>query len=133
VVGPSDGDALLQLMAADEVTSALHLCGREYLDLRHPEIRIERRIVYAAEAVSDLPAGAVAALQSGALALIHSPRAGRTFAELVDAAAIGRASVSAVAISPAARLRSGPGWRAVHAAPHPDDHALLELAAKLCQ
>ena len=133
MTGPSDGLALLQLMRAEGVRNVLHLCGREHIALEHSEMRFERRIVYAADAVPALPPGAVAALRSGALALIHSPRAGRTFAELADAAGISRATVSAAAISPAAAAALGPGWRAVHAAPRPDDHALLELAAKLCQ
>jgi uroporphyrinogen-III synthase len=133
VTGAGDGGALLQLMATEGVTGVLHLCGREHIDLHHPDVWIERRVVYAADPVPQLSPDAIVALGSGALVLIHSPRAGRTFADLADGAGIGRGTIGVVAISPAAAAALGPGWRAVHAARRPDDHALLELAAKLCQ
>ncbi len=131
--GPSDGAALLEAMAADGVRTTLHLCGRDHLALEHAQIRIERRAVYAADPIAELPSEAAQALTAGALPLIHSPRAGRLFADLVDKAGLSRAEISAAAISPAAAQALGPGWRSVAAAPAPRDQALLELAAKLCK
>jgi uroporphyrinogen-III synthase len=132
-LGPSDGAALLVLMAGDGVRSALHLCGRDHLAVDHLGISIERRIVYTAEAADRLAPDAVAALPAGALPLIHSPRAGSVFAGLVDQAGLDRESICVLAISAAAARAVGPGWRAVRNAPAPRDQALLELAAKLCQ
>ena len=74
-----------------------------------------------------------AALTGGALVLLHSPRAARLFAELVDGAELARDAVRIAAISPAALAAAGPGWRLAAAAARPRDDALLELAAKLCQ
>jgi uroporphyrinogen-III synthase len=131
--GPSDGAALLDLMARDGIGAAFHPCGRDHLPLEHPAIRIERQIVYAAHEKAVLPEGAVAALKVDALALIHSPRASQYFGGLVDAAGLAREAVEIAAISRAAAEAAGKGWKAMHMSPEPRDHALLELAAKLCK
>jgi uroporphyrinogen-III synthase len=133
VTGPSDGSALLDMMAADGVRSALHLCGRDHVEQGHPEIRIERRVVYGSEAVSELPREAVHAIRAGAMPLIHSPRSGRIFAELAASAGLDRSTISVLALSGAAAAALGSGWRGVASATTPTDQALLELAAKLCQ
>jgi uroporphyrinogen-III synthase len=131
--GPGDGAAVLATMAGDGVGRALHLCGRDHLPLEDPAVVLERRTVYAAEEVKALGHDAAEAVRAGALALIHSGRAGATFAALVEQAGLGRANTSIVAISEAAAAAAGAGWRAVHAASRPRDDALLELAAKLCK
>lgn len=63
-----------------------------------------------------------------AVALIHSPRAGRRFAELAQ----DRGNIAIVAISEAAAEAVGEGWASVDAADKPTDEALLALAARLC-
>lgn len=65
----------------------------------------------------------------GSVAMIHSPRAGGRFAELVTE----RGSIAISAISSAAAEAVGEGWRRVEAAPQPTDDALLALAASLCE
>jgi len=131
--GPSDGAALVEFMASEGVTEALHLCGRDHAQLSHPSIRIERRVVYAADAVETLPEQAVSALGAGALALLHSPRAGACFSGLVESAGLAKGGISIAAISDSAALAAGPGWKSKSVAAEPRDHALLELAAKLCK
>lgn len=128
--GSSDGAALLDLMAADGVRSAFHPCGRHRIDMAHETVRLTDVTVYAAEAVRRLPPEAEAGLTNRALVLIHSPRAGRLFAELYSGE---RKGVAIAAISPAAADAAGEGWRFVMAAEEPRDEALLELAVKLCQ
>jgi uroporphyrinogen-III synthase len=91
------------------------------------------RAVYAADAVAQLPDVARTALGSGAVALVHSPRAGALLAQLVDEAGLARRAVSIAAISSAAAEAAGRGWKAIQAAAAPRDDALLELAAKLCK
>jgi uroporphyrinogen-III synthase len=129
VAGPSDGAAAVALLVQAGIASALHLCGRDHIALTHPRIAIERRIVYAAEAAEALPPKARQALDEGALALLHSPRAAALFASLVA----NRAHLRIVAISPAAAEAAGPGWAQLHIAAAPRDQALLELAARLCK
>ena len=128
LTGPSDGAAALAMMAADGIRSVLHLCGRDHLPLEHPDMRIERRLVYAADGAGALPEAAEAALAEGALVLLHSPRAAAHFASLVA----DRSGVRLAAISPAAAAAAGEGWALKAVAPAPRDQPLLELAAKLC-
>lgn len=66
---------------------------------------------------------------AGAVALVHSPRAGRRFAELVG----DRATIAIAAISPAAAQAAGDGWSEIAAADTPTDAAVLALAARLCK
>ena len=129
VTGPSDGAAAVASMAEAGFARALHLCGRDHIALSHPQVAIERCIVYAADAAAALPAAADAALRKGALVLLHSPRAAALFASLVP----GRTSVRLAAISGAAAEAAGTGWAAMHVAGRPRDEALLELAARLCK
>jgi uroporphyrinogen-III synthase len=131
-IGPSDGKALLEMMAQEGVGKVLHLCGRDHLALEHPLLTISRVAVYLSEAVGRLPDDAVDALRSGTIALIHSPRAGRVFRSLADAAGLDRGKIRIAAISEAAAQAAGDGWACRAAAAAPRDHALLELAAKLC-
>ena len=128
MAGPSDGAAALEQMAARGVRRALHLCGRDHMPLSNPRVSLERRIVYAADAAETLPPAAAEATASGALVLIHSPRAGALFARL----AARRATVRIAAISAAAAAAAGDGWAERHVAARPRDEALLELAAELC-
>ncbi len=132
VTGDSDGQALVETMAADGVASAFHPCGRDHARLK-AQFEIEQRIVYASIPIGKLPASATAAIDDRALVLIHSPRAGEHFAALVDAAGLPRSAISLATISSAAAVAAGAGWAGVAIAPVARDHALLELAASLCQ
>jgi uroporphyrinogen-III synthase len=66
----------------------------------------------------------------GSLALIHSPRAGSRFAELVQGS--DKSSIRIAAISREAAHASGSGWAIVEAAEASTDEALLALAKRLC-
>lgn len=128
-VGPGDGAAAAAMMAAEGVRRAVHPCGRHLAELGATPATVEHLPVYAADAVDALPAGAQAAIEAGALVLVHSPRAGALLADLVK----DRGNVRIAAISRAAADAAGEGWGARHVAAAPRDDALLELAAKLCQ
>ena len=130
--GRGDGGALLRIMADEGIRNVLHPCGTDHVALEHPALAISHLPVYAAEAVERLPGEAAQALRSGALALVHSPRAGRLLGELADAAGLRRGSIRIAAISPAAAEAAGEGWALKAVAAAPRDQALLELAAKLC-
>lgn len=126
VAGEGDAGAILALARHDGVTDLLHLAGRDHRATKAPGLRIDRRLVYAAEPVDVLPEAAAAALPE-AIALLHSPRAARLFAQLVDPAAIAIAAISAASLEAA-----GTGWRATAVADRPADASLLAVAAKLC-
>ena len=103
----------------------LHLCGEERTGTSSGH-RIMHVPVYRSVPI-EVPAEMEQA--AGSVALVHSPRAGRRLAELLD----GREDVRVAAISPAAATACGSGWAAIEAAPEPTDTALLSLAARLCQ
>ena len=129
-VGPADGAALLEMMEAQGVRSALHLCGREHRLPVIDTISILSIPVYAADAVDRLPAAAETAILAGTVALIHSARAAKVFGSLVGGQ---RHRIRIAAISAAAAASAGSGWADIEVSAEPRDHALLEAAAKLCQ
>jgi len=102
----------------------LHLCGEDRRDPSEDRAGVEVIPVYRAREVEqpDLR------FARGAVILIHSPRAGRRFAELVKH----RSGILIAAISRPAAEAAGTGWEAVEAAEEPSDDALLALAARLC-
>jgi uroporphyrinogen-III synthase len=128
-VGPEDGVALLMTMEADGITRALHPCGADHITLEPAEMRITRMPVYEAQAVESLPPDVAAALAGDVVALLHSARAAQLFGTLVA----DRSAITVAAISPRTARAAGSGWRRVAVAAEPRDHALLALAAELCQ
>jgi len=120
--GDAGVDRLLASIEPD--LKLLHLCGRDRRDTAGVAQRISSIAVYQANAVQkpDLSTAV------GSVALIHSPRAGERFAELVG----DRSSIAIAAISPAAAEAVESGWQAVEASDEPSDDALLALAARLC-
>jgi uroporphyrinogen-III synthase len=129
-VGRSDGQSLLGQIARDGRSHILHPCGYDHIELEHSSIGIERPIVYSA-APLNLSRAAVTAAVSGALILIHSPRAARRFGDLAGASALPKNDMRLVAISEAAAAAAGPGWGEIHVADAPRDAAMLALAAHL--
>lgn len=118
--GSSDGGALLAMAEQDGARAILHLGGRDHV----PLAKVTHVAVYAAEPSGALPGGL-----DDAVVLLHSPRAAARFAALAGA----RGAISVAAISAEAAAAAGDGWKQVAVAPAPNDEALLELAAKLCQ
>ena len=115
-------DRLLGSIEGD--LNLLHLCGEHRSEIEQARQSITPVPVYRAREIRfpDLSNA------RDSVALIHSPRAGRRFAELVE----DRASIMIVAISPRAAEAAGEGWKAVAIAEQPTDEALLALAARLC-
>jgi uroporphyrinogen-III synthase len=120
-VGSGGVDQLLGSL--DPGLRLLHLCAEDRKETRVKQA-ITPVVVYRSRAVEyrDL------SLAAGSIALVHSPGAGRHFAQLVR----DREFISVIAISPAAVEAVGDGWKSVEAADQPTDEALLVLAARLC-
>jgi uroporphyrinogen-III synthase len=119
-----DGGVEQLLGSTEPSLRLLHLCGADRREPRRARQAITPVIVYRANPIE---APDVAAAKDG-VALTHSPRAGKRFAELVG----DRASIAIAAISAAAADAVGSGWRVVEVADRPTDDALLALAARLC-
>jgi uroporphyrinogen-III synthase len=102
----------------------LHLCGEYRRMPRDSNHEITPVVVQAAKPIErpDLSAA------SDVVAMIHSPRAGARFGELVGE----RRSILIAAISEPAANAVGPGWAAVEVADYLNDYGLLALAVRLC-
>jgi uroporphyrinogen-III synthase len=122
----STGDAGVERLLAsiEPDLCLLHLCGEDRRAPQDARQTITPLVVYRAKQIDrpQLPAPA------GSIALIHSPRAGRRFAELVT----DRSGAAIAAISAAAAEAAGAGWKSIEVAERPEDEALLALAARLC-
>lgn len=111
-------DALAQARTAG-FTRPLHLAGQEHVASGHPTV-----IVYAsADVATDAAAFANAAHHR--IVLLHSVRAARRVADLIDAT---RQAVAIAALSPAVHTAAGDGWAFADVAPTPTDAAVCALA-----
>lgn len=120
--GDAGVDRLLGSIEGD--LHLLHPCGEDRRAPADSRRRITSISVYRARPIEEPDLSAAKC----AVALIHSPRAGGRFAELVSE----RESVAIAAISAAAAQSVGSGWGGVETAEQPSDDALLALAARLC-
>lgn len=120
--GDSGVGRLLGSIDAD--LKLLHLCGEDRRDTAAARQQITAVPVYRSRAIDSPQLGGI----DGVIALVHSPRAGRRFGELVRS----RGSIAIAAISEAAAKAAGEGWAAVEWPRVPTDEALLALAARLC-
>ena len=120
----TDGvDALLKSLGPE--LRLLHLCGEDRRGPADPCQAIEVIAVYRSRAIDPAP-GLEQAI--GGVVLVHSPRAGQRFAELIE----DRSTIAIAAISGAAAEAAGTGWSEILVAAQPGDDALLALAARLC-
>jgi uroporphyrinogen-III synthase len=122
LAGPAGVDRLLELVPPG--LRLLHLCGEYRRMPSDPNHEITPLVVQAAKPIErpDLSAA------RDVVAMIHSPRAGARFGELVDE----RRSILIAAISKAAADAVGGGWATVEVAEYLNDYGLLALAARLC-
>ena len=118
--GAGDASALVDLVPAG--LRLLHLTGKAH----RATPGVTAIIVYHSVAIDPPP---LLEALAGNVAMVHSPRAGKRLADLVEA----RGDIGIAAISAAAAAACGGGWREVAAIAAPDDGALLALAAALCQ
>jgi uroporphyrinogen-III synthase len=123
--GASGVEEIVRRAAAEGTRALLHLCGEDRTSFNPGLMRIEQRVVYAAEPIQPDPAFAEA-LRKGAVALLHSVRAARRFRELAGT------GHRIAAISAAVLDAAGSGWAAAGVADRPQDDALLAAAARLC-
>lgn len=125
-VGSGGVDSLLA--EVDPRLRLLHLCGE---DKREPAVEgrsITSVPIYRARERAD-----VTGLDhlSGQVAVVHSPRAARRLADLIEVA--DRATMRLAAISEATAQAAGDGWQEVRVASAPTDNELLALCVRLCE
>lgn len=125
--GPSDGAAVVRMMARDGVRRALHLTAEDRTSLPN-DVEIVSVPVYVADAADRLSDVAIAAIHAGAIVLLHSPRAAALLSERIGDR---RAQTRIAAISDAAAAAAGSGWAGIGVALEPRDEALLAAAEEL--
>ncbi|WP_404373633.1 uroporphyrinogen-III synthase [Sphingomonas sp. MMS24-J45] len=126
--GGGDGAEIAALATAQGVSRALHLTGRDRtLSAGGPIARVIP--VYESAVVPVDPARLQALV--GSIALLHSARAARRLAELLDAAGIDRSRLAIAAFSPAIAAAAGRGWADSASATTPDDAALFAAARRI--
>jgi uroporphyrinogen-III synthase len=124
--GDADLDRLLGSIEPD--LKLLHLAGAHRTAATDARQQITCVTVYRADPVEDVDLSAAA----GAVALVHSPRAGRRFAELLDRQRLDKSTIGIAAISRNAADAAGSGWAQIEVADAPTDEALLAVAERLC-
>ncbi|WP_205479805.1 uroporphyrinogen-III synthase [Sphingomonas arenae] len=122
--GQGGVDALLS--ARPTGLRLLHLAGEDRREPSSSPHEITPVVVYRSVPIEQ-PTGLDAL--TGAVTLVHSPRAGQRLAEIVP----DRERTMVAAISPAAAAACGSGWERIAACESPDDEALLSLAERLCK
>lgn len=110
----------------------LRLAGEEHLALNAPPgVSVTMRIVYRSEVLPLDPA--LAALgHERVIALLHSAATARHFAQECERLGVDISRITLATLGPRIAAAAGAGWRAVHNAALPNEAALLELAANLC-
>lgn len=127
--GPSDAAAVAAMMADDGIRSAFHPGAAETVPVARHGVVIEHVPAYSSVPADRLSDVADSALRSGAVVLLHSPRAAATFAGQIGER---RERTRIAAISDAAAAAAGAGWAGVGVALEPRDEALLDAAEELC-
>lgn len=124
VVGNSGAEDLLSGVADRKL---LWLAGEDYTPVvAPPSLRVDVCIVYRSAALP-VPAGFNDLVLQADHVLLHSVRAAEYFASLLLAQGIQKAAISIAALSAGVAEAAGDGWKSVHAAPEPNDAALLSL------
>lgn len=131
VSGDGDVERLLGKIATLGLHRLLHLSGADYHPFTPHGVEIEREIVYASNVIT--PAvGLLTALKKGGVVMLHSARAAKQFAGIVENHEIDKSALSLAAISANAAEAAGTGWNQVNIAARPRDSALLDCAVALC-
>lgn len=130
-MGQSGMEEVLRNASAAGHLRLLWLTGEDQTNVDVPTgMQIETQITYSSEPV-ELPVDTTDIMASVDIVALHSARAARRFAEIVDASAPSREGIRLAAFSKAIAEAAGPGWRGVAIAERPDDQALLSAARAL--
>jgi uroporphyrinogen-III synthase len=119
--------ATLDTVAAAGFASLLHLAGEDWTPAAVPAgIAVTRRTVYRARLVP------LVALPAVDWVLLYSPRSAAHFAAEAHRLSADIAQIGVAAISAAALVAAGPGWRETAVAQEPTEDALLAAIVISC-
>lgn len=118
--GGAGVQVLVEMMARDGVTTALHLAGEDRTAVQFPPaLSLMVRTVYRARL---LPLTMLPAVD---WVLLYSARSAGHFGSELDRLGLARSKVSVAAISAATLAAAGTGWQRAAVAAEPDEDALL--------
>lgn len=122
------------LRALDDAShrNILWLAGDQHSDLSSVAQQLEIVPVYRSNAIP-LGEQAKTCLAEETVVLLHSARAARHFVAELERLRLPKSRHHVLAISRKVAEATGPGWKSVQCADHPDDDALLSLASALCR
>jgi len=128
------GEGGLQPMAAALPPGRyLRLAGEKRVPLALPNgVEVDDVVVYAAAGLP-LPPALAEVLTGPALVLLHSGEAAAHFAAESARLGVERSAISLVCLAPRIGLMAGPGWQHIEIAETRCDHAVLALAAQMCE
>ena len=121
-----------ELLADAPPARLLHLCGADRI--APPDAyrgTITAVPVYESVALEPV-AALMEALRAAPVILLHSPRAARHLAALVDQCGMDRGAIALVAISAATADAAGSGWEKLAIAGQTSDEAMLDAARLWC-
>lgn len=121
LTGARDAGAAAELAHGHGLTRLLHLAGREHKAVRGVEVIA----VYTSDPLPVAPGELTGG--SARTALLHSARAARRFAALLDRDGANRSEWALAALSPAVAGAAGQGWARVLVAADPTDAALVKV------
>lgn len=111
----------------------LRLAGEKHVPLALPtDVTVEDIVVYAARGLP-MPAALIAALAQPAVVLLHSGEAAQHFAAESARLGVDRQQTALVCLAPRIGTLAGLGWQRIEIAEQRSDHAVLALAAQICQ
>ena len=132
VSGDGDVERLLGKIATLGLHRLLHLSGADYHPFTPHGVEVEREIVYASNPIMPAPE-LLAALKQGGVVMLHSARAARQLAAIVESHGIDQSAIALAAISANAAEAAGSGWSEISIAARPQDGGLLDNAVALCE
>ncbi len=110
----------------------LRIAGADHVPLVLPEgVTITTVIAYKT-VPQELPEPLRPLQDLGLTVLLHSAAAAAQFVRESRQLALDRGRITLIVIGPRVAEAAGPGWRAIHVSPQPNDAAMLELAQEVC-
>lgn len=113
-------------------TRLLRIAGADHVPLSPPDGVTITTIIAYKTVPQELPEPLRPLQDLGLTVMLHSAAAAAQFVRESRQLALERGRITLIAIGPRVAEAAGPGWRAIHVSPQPNDAAMLEMAQQVC-
>lgn len=113
-------------------TRLLRIAGADHVPLSPPDGVTITTIIAYKTVPQELPEPLRPLQDLGLTVMLHSAAAAAQFVRESRQLALDRGRITLIAIGPRVAEAAGPGWRAIHVSPQPNDAAMLEMAQQVC-